>query len=221
MTAARTNFCGRSTNMEQIERLLVEFMTAPVERFIYNEFSLQFELGIFFRDNGFNVFFERNVNTFDNLHVPDGEKWTKHEIDLVLEKENRYHAIELKFPRNGEHPEQMFHFLKDIRFMEQVKDWAGFYGCYAMTVTLDPLFHRAPQRKQPANTIQESPIYSYFRNGKTVEAGEVIEKPTGTKGSSVRMGRSHRIEWKQSSAPWNFLRKKRSEDGLHYYIVSS
>ncbi len=139
MTAARTDFSRRTTSMEQIERLLVEFMTAPVERIIYNEFSLQFELGIFFRDNGFNVFFERNVNTFDNLHVPDGE----------------------------------------------------------------------------------SPIYSYFRNGKTVEAGEVIEKPTGTKGSPVRMGRSHRIEWKQSAAPWNFLKKKRSEDCLHYYIVSS
>lgn len=76
-----------------------------------------------------------------------GEKWTKHEIDLVLEKGNRYYAIELKFPRNGEHPEQMFHFLKDIRFMEQVKDWAGFDGACAMTVTLDPLFHRAPHRK--------------------------------------------------------------------------
>jgi hypothetical protein len=81
---------------------------------VYNEFSLQHELGIFLRGNRGNsvVQFERNIKHFFPAIAPDA--FTKREIDIAIytAKQPRVleWAIELKFPRNGQHPEQMFSF---------------------------------------------------------------------------------------------------------------
>lgn len=89
---------------------------------VYNEFSLQHELGIFLRAKltGNKVQFERNVKFFGITGT------VKHEIDIVIYNENEKYAIELKYPLNGQYPEQMYSFVKDIKFMEQLKE-AGFY----------------------------------------------------------------------------------------------
>lgn len=88
---------------------------------VYNEFSLQHELGIFLRAKltGNKVQFERNVKFFGITGT------VKHEIDIVIYNENEKYAIELKYPLNGQYPEQMYSFVKDIKFMEQLKE-AGF-----------------------------------------------------------------------------------------------
>ena len=93
---------------------------------IYNEFSLQHELGIFLRSAlpNYTVQFERNVCHF----APSKEPFTKREIDITVFSPDRTelkYAIELKYPRNGQYPEQMFSFCKDIAFAEELKA-AGF-----------------------------------------------------------------------------------------------
>ncbi len=106
-----------------LERLLNEFMglVASGEVEVYNEFSLQHELGIFLRAKlmGYKVQFERNTKFFGITGT------VKHEIDIVVYNDKEKHAIELKYPLNGQYPEQMFSFVKDIKFMEELKE-AGF-----------------------------------------------------------------------------------------------
>lgn len=58
-----------------------------------------------------------------SLFYIDGDT-VKLEIDIVVNKGRIMgpkYAVELKFPGNGQHPEQMFSFAKDIMFMEQLK----------------------------------------------------------------------------------------------------
>lgn len=82
---------------------------------IYNEISLQLELGIFLRSQikDYKIQFERNISFFGITGT------TKHEIDIVIfnkDKKEKY-AIELKFPKNGQYPEEMYSFIEDIVFM--------------------------------------------------------------------------------------------------------
>ena len=88
---------------------------------IYNEFSLQHELGIFLRNkiSDFKIQFERNISFF----YPT-VKTIKREIDICIYDEGKTekYAIELKFPRNGQYPEQMYKFVRYIKFMEELKN---------------------------------------------------------------------------------------------------
>lgn len=88
---------------------------------LYNEISFQHELGIYLRNNlpNYKIQFERNISYFFN-NVKDTKK---KEIDIVIFKDDfsEKYAIELKYPKNGQYPEQMFSFIKDIKFMEQAK----------------------------------------------------------------------------------------------------
>lgn len=85
-------------------------LTATIEDFwtcvkdqkieLYNEISLQHELGIFLRSKlpEYKVQFERNVSYFG---IYSGT--IKKEIDIVIfspDRKEKY-AIELKYPRNG------------------------------------------------------------------------------------------------------------------------
>lgn len=46
-------------------QVLQKFMKNKIDiNHIYNEFSLQFELGYFLRTEGYNVFFEKNVKDY-------------------------------------------------------------------------------------------------------------------------------------------------------------
>ncbi len=45
----------------------------------------------------------------------------------------RLSALELKYPRNGQVPESMFSFCKDIAFLEQL-GLSGFQSAYVLTV---------------------------------------------------------------------------------------
>jgi hypothetical protein len=74
--------------------------------------------------------------------VPGVTGLVKKEIDisvLPLDSSERV-AIELKFPRNGQYPEQMFKCCQDIRFLEQLVDAGLAAGMFVMVVS-DPLFY--------------------------------------------------------------------------------
>lgn len=149
---------------------------------IYNEFSFQHELGIYLRNNlpGYKVQFERNVNFFF------GKADTrKKEIDIVIYKadNSERYAIELKYPRNGQHPETMFAFIGDIKFMERVKE-LGFNRTFAMTLVDDHLFYEGSDN---------SGIYSFFRTGKEISG--TIQKPTGRKDDFITINGYYKIQW--------------------------
>ena len=96
-----------------VQELGVKLKSGELE--IYNEFSLQHELGIIVRnqDNHKLVQFERNVSYFGFNKT----EFVKREIDLVVYSRHAKqldYVVELKFPRRGQHPEQMFSFCKDI-----------------------------------------------------------------------------------------------------------
>ena len=153
---------------------------------IYNEFSLQHELGIYLRSKfpKLKIQFERNV-AFFNL---DKEKYYKKEIDLVMfQDEYRSYVMELKFPRNGQVPESMFGFCKDIAFLEQlVNSENGFKVAYFIAVVDHHTFYSE-------ELINTNPIYGLFRNGHEI-TGE-IQKPTGKKDSTVKIRGSYIAEW--------------------------
>ena len=91
---------------------------------IYNEFSLQHELGIYLRNKlpEYKIQFERNVTFFQDKmsNFQTVEKYIKHEIDITIfnYELTECYAIELKYPRNGQYLESMYSFIKDIKFME-------------------------------------------------------------------------------------------------------
>lgn len=157
---------------------------------LYNEFSLQHELGIFLRNNldGYKVQFERNVTYFEIY----GNATIKKEIDIVIFNLDRteLYAIELKYPKNGQYPEQMYAFTKDILFMEQLKE-NGFTQTCAVTLVEDKAFYTGERADG---------IYQYFRG--RVPVSGTISKPTGsTKGiEHIDINGNYKIEWYSQNA---------------------
>lgn len=134
---------------------------------LYNEFSLQHELGIFLRNKlpGYKVQFERNVSFF----IKETDT-IKKEIDISIfnEDKSEKYAIELKHPLNGQYPEQMYSFVKDVKFMEELKE-RGFDRTAAVALVSNRPFYEGRSN---------SGIYKYFRDEYAVY-GKIF-KPTGS-----------------------------------------
>lgn len=167
--------------VEAIRAFLDKLANHRVE--IYNEFSLQHELGIHLRESlgGFKVQFERNVSYFGFYK----SGFSKREIDVAVfadEHQDRQAAIELKFPRNGQYPEQMFGFCKDVAFVEELVA-AGFKEGYVLIIVDDSAFYDG----------KADEIYGYFRGG--VELSGIVQKPTGKKDCTVRISGAYKVEW--------------------------
>ena len=164
-------------------QLLIEefFMQAGEEgRDLYNEISFQIEFGIFLRNKfpEYKVEFERNVG--DLFGTKEG--FVKKEIDVIIRKSSNelLWAFELKFPRRGQHPEQMFKIVEDIKFCEELKN-RGFQRSTQITLV--------DKDQGDGNLFIEGAsltgIYAYFRTsdisnlkGSKKLEGEIF-KPTG------------------------------------------
>jgi hypothetical protein len=148
---------------------------------IYNEFSLQHELGFFLRaklkkeGSGYKVKFERNVFDLFNddkklkpFESGEGGKKPKREIDIIVCDETETDlvcAIELKFPRNGAYPKEMRSFIKDIEFAKKLKE-AGFKETYVIIFVDDePFYAEKDKTDEP---------YKFFR-GEVKEKNETVE----------------------------------------------
>ena len=171
--------------MNELPALIRAFIDAVAtsETEIYNEFSLQHELGLFLRARlpGFKVQFERNVSYFTS----SSQRFTKRELDIAVfsaDKKELKFAIELKFPRRGQHPEQMFSFCKDIAFAEELKA-IGFRETAVLIFADDHLFYRGASEG----------IYGHFRAGRPITGR--IEKPTGARDEYVVIQGSHVATW--------------------------
>lgn len=156
---------------------------------IYNEFSLQHELGLTLRnavlspDGRFRVEFERPVGFFGLKAPAFGKK--EIDISIVSVDGSERVAIELKFPRRGQHPEQMFKFCQDIAFVEQIVQ-AGFSDGYFIAAVDDRLFYSG----------SAVGIYGHFRGGVPIHG--VIQKPTGKRDETVSVCGSYTIVWREA-----------------------
>ena len=165
-----------------IDKFVAEIASGNVE--IYNEFSLQHELGIFLRNQSpkfCKVQFERNVSYFGM----DQTATLKREIDISVfsDPQNAIAALELKYPRNGQYPEQMFSFCKDIAFLESLVA-SGFQRAFFVAFADDRLFWEG----------RGEGIYEFFRLGRELHG--TIAKPTGKENFTVEIRGKYKIHWK-------------------------
>ncbi len=169
-----------------MKRIISQFfeLVANQKIEIYNEFSLQHELGIFLRGQfpDRKIQFERNVSYFGF----DKPKYEKKEIDLAMYtgKSELNCVMELKYPRNGQVPESMFSFCKDIAFLEQLSK-SGFKSAYFIAVADDSLFYSGGA----------DGIYGLFRGEQSITG--TILKPTGKKDKAVNIIGSYKARWKK------------------------
>lgn len=181
--------------MLDIKKIILEFLSKlkheKVE--IYNEFSLQHELGIFLRQKLPDVFiqFERNISHFN---IPTKNS-VKKEIDISIfskDKKELLCVIELKFPRNGQYPMQMFSFCKDISFMEHVKK-NGFQQAFVLILADDKIFYSGTGDKPP---------YNFFRASEKLTG--CITQPVGKGDDSVNINGSYIVKWHEIINPLKY-----------------
>ncbi|MEJ9221544.1 hypothetical protein P4H46_25520 [Paenibacillus glucanolyticus] len=158
-----------------------EYITAQnIE--VYNEFSLQHELGIFLRTTlpQYKIQFERNVSYFGISET------VKKEIDISIVGDKDRYAVELKYPTNGQYPEQLYSFVKDIKFMEQLKE-QGFSKTFSVALVGDRPFYEGRDN---------SGIYDFFRESRIVRGR--IYKPTGQLKNSgfIEIAGEYPISWR-------------------------
>ena len=175
--------------MNEVKVLIAEFAdkVAAGDIEIYNEFSLQHELGIYLRCKlpAKKIQFERNVSFFDSGKT----KFVKNEIDIVVysDKNAPDVAIELKFPRGKERPDKMFEFCKDVKFAEQLKRYAGFKETYAVIFTDDRLCYESKRKAK-------NKIYAYFRDQKRL-AGKIARMPWKKREQPIQLSGCYTICW--------------------------
>lgn len=151
---------------------------------IYNEFSLQHEFGLCLRSSfgtALKTQFERPVSFFGL----NQSNFVKKEIDISVFAPNQSekYAIELKYPRNGQYPEQIFKACQDICFLEQLRH-NGFTKCCFIIVADSPLFYSQGDK---------TGIYKFFRAGVPIHGN--IQKPTGAKDDAVEIIGNYPIVW--------------------------
>lgn len=152
---------------------------------IYNEFSLQHELGLHLRGalpTDWKVQFERPVDFYGIPRSATG----KREIDITVVRGDERYAVELKFPRNGQYPETMFSCCADVEFLEQLTR-NGFLGGLFVMAAEDRLFHSGPTG---------SDLYACFRAKRPIHGR--IQKPTGSRDKQVSIEGSYILEWQEA-----------------------
>lgn len=154
------------------------------------QFKLLMALGKSYCED--NIFPERSIE----YYKLEPGKFKKKEIDIVLKNnDNNNIAIELKMPMNGQVPEQMFKFVQDIKFLEELKLTGMFSECYLITVTNDKGFWAGNEADG---------IYSFFRNNKILK-GKVF-KPTGKdKELYYELTGEYKIEWEKLNNGFKFF----------------
>ena len=198
---------------------------------IYNEFSLQHELGLYLLKKlgeEYEVFFEKNIKNFltekqlitfeeeykkstEDIHCESIIK-EKREVDLIIiKKENdiitKKYAIELKFPINGQYPNQMKAFLCDMHFMKNLKIAWDNSNTYCLTLVNDHNFYQESGFEDRNKENKENyKNYVYFRN-------------ISNKSNLIAEDTNYFI--KNIHIQWNFLKNcdAESKNKIQYYLI--
>lgn len=150
---------------------------------IYNEISLQHELGKFLEKElgeDYKVFYEKSMYN----HNEKTEEWVKKEADLVIIRKDQKekYAIELKFSKgeNARTPETLFDYIKDIRFMEVVKAKKGYTNVYNFMIANSQKYYKYELNNEKDKKYD---IYKMFRikpkDGEQKRKFNILQKPEG------------------------------------------
>lgn len=213
-----------------LEEFMAKISNHEIE--VYNEFSLQHELGIFLRKSleteheEYKIQFERNIGYFFNLELLKGSKvdmktqhfgnnkTRKKEIDICIfhdkgvNQKKLVAAIELKFPRNGAIPESMYSFVKDLKFLESLT--ANNNDLLSQNSFAKGYFICLVDDKGFYSGSKRDQIYSYFRNEDfKVKIDTVTNKPTGeNKDKSeykILLNKKYTGNWKECKENLKYL----------------
>ena len=220
-----------------IEKTIRNFLNTVTDNDIYNEFSMQHELGIKLREEfekyntvnncHFVVQFERNRRFFginDPTPIISKTYIPKSEIDIVVYDKNgtedktkwEKYAIELKYPLNGQVPNQMYSFLKDICFCEKLVDNGqnDFDVAFAVALVNDKDFYY--QKTKP---IYPYPYpYGYFRFCDTIRP-RIMPVPTGKQSKiDFEITGTYKIVWNDAKGIAD--KNNRSNANGKYYLLS-
>ena len=166
---------------------------------VENERALQLELGLFLRQNGYTVQFEKTCKVDSHEHQT---KRQKRYLDLLVGEQPNAIAIELKVPLAGRVPETKYDFISDIAFVEAViKSNIAKHGLSLM-VTNDPSFWSG----------KATGIYTAFRSNGSLNG--LYQKPTGKASSKVYLENHYDLKWKS-------LQNTRLMKNAKYLMVSS
>jgi len=159
------------------------------------QFKLLMQLGKIYDED--KILPERHIKAYGLK----AENYTKKEIDIVIGQENNLNiAIELKMPMNGQVPEQMYKFIEDIKFLEELSVSNHFHKCYLIVVTNDKDFWEGNKNDG---------IYSYFRNN-NILTGKVY-KPTGK--AEIKAANCYELSG-EYEIQWNSLVKN-----FKYFVI--
>lgn len=152
---------------------------------IYNEISLQHELGKFLENKlkyDYHVFYEKNM--YDTKKEKEQYGWVKKEVDIVIvskdkEQKEKY-AIELKFSKgeNARTPENLYDYIKDIKFMELVKKIKEYTNVYNFIIANSQKYYKYELNNNSFNNRYD--IYEMFRrqtNDKNQRSFFIPKKP--------------------------------------------
>lgn len=163
----------------------------PNKKYIYNEFSLQHELGLCLihelnidYKGKYIVQFERNINSLDkakNNYDKSEPEYVKSEIDIVItnitDSKEKY-AIELKYHKKdgyGEVPNFIYECVKDMRFMKQIKQNKKFTKTFCAVVVED----KSVYSKDRKTNREMRPNYEHFKEDNKKEKIEKLVKEYG------------------------------------------
>jgi hypothetical protein len=174
-----------------IKRLITEFVELiendKVE--IYNEASLQYELAIFLRNKypDYKIQLERNISYFGL----DKLEFEKKEMDIIIfkDKNNLKEAIiiELKaiIGQNKDRPVTVFQWIKDLRFLEELKSEGA--KCYSIFFTDEDKFL--------SGTNNVGDLLKNFRNRKV--EGTYYKHQNSKKNNKITLDKYYSFDWKE------------------------
>ncbi len=133
--------------------------------------------------------FEKNIKDFEL----NKKNFIKKEIDLIICNWCEKIAIELKFPLkdNWQTPEQMFNFIKDIKFIEQLVESEKFDKWFFIILTDSKLFW------DKEITNKKNKLYKTFRS-ENIKINWKYKKPTWENKEEIEIKNKYEAEWKNT-----------------------
>lgn len=203
---------------------------------IYNEFSLQHELGIKLRaklkeknKSNYLVQFERNITSFKNLPVEyqinenkiDKAKinkaFKKSEIDILIvnkAKSNEKFAIELKYHRKelGQVPDFIYNCVVDMWFVKRMVDKGVIKNGFCVVVTEDNDIYDT--KRKITEDMRKN--YIHFKDEDKTEVVKLVEnKICIEKEENNKCLIKGDEEWNDE---YNVVKKKPKTTNEYYYI---
>lgn len=180
------------------KKIIMSFFENKNSQLLYNEASVQFELGWYLREKfpDSKIQLERNVNYIFNDYVG----LVKREIDILISKlpNSNHIVIEIKASIGQGHvrPVTVFEWIKDIRFLEQLSK-KGIPG-FSIFITDNFGFQEAKRETKD--------LLKNFRS-KNIEGSYIKHERTANKNESITLEGKYLIEWEKLN------------NDLYYFIV--